>query len=147
MARCGAVVLTIFGVVPILTLDYTLYTPIHICDALSKQEQTQPLVHTIENGAVNENLYQVDKLYFLVSKLFVKQSIRVGKCQIKRRSGIHQIVGDASHCSVDRIRNPMESVGMDMNFYYLSYYCCMFHNNLKNNGLHFLLKISLREKI
>ena len=74
----GAIIITFFGVVPILTLDYTLQS---IHDTLSNQEQTQLLIHMIGKGAAN--LYQVVKLYFFgfqivceAKYLFVLVSIR-----------------------------------------------------------------------
>jgi len=58
------------------------------------------------------NLYQVGKFYFLVSKLMIKQSLRVGKRQIKRRGGVEQVAKDVGDWTIDRVLHPVESAGM-----------------------------------
>lgn len=70
----------------------------------------KPILEAAEISAAN--VYQVGKFYFLISKLFVKQSIRFGKRQIKRRGGVEQIVRDVGDWTVDRTLHPIESAGM-----------------------------------
>ena len=100
-----AVVVAFIGT-PILTIDYAL-------QAGYNAVEDQPLIQNIERSAAN--LCQVGKLYFLVSKLMVKQSVRVGKRQIERRGGIHKVVEDLGHWTIDRVTHPMESAGMAWN--------------------------------
>ena len=100
-----AVVVAFIGT-PILTIDYAL-------QAGYNAVEDQPLIQNIERSAAN--LCQVGKLYFLVSKLMVKQSVRVGKRQIERRGGIHKVVEDLGHWTIDRVTHPIESAGMAWN--------------------------------
>lgn len=88
---------------PILAADWCLQKSY---DAL----RNQPVVEAAEMSAAN--IYQVGKFYFLVSKLMIKQSIRVGKRQIKRRGGLEQIAKDLGDWTIDRALHPVESVGM-----------------------------------
>ena len=89
---------------PLLLMDYTLqYTYDNIL-------QNTPLIQKLEHGAAN--MYQIGKLNFLISKLMVKQSVRVTKRQIRRRGGIDKIIQDVRFWTLDRITHPVESVGM-----------------------------------
>ena len=42
----------------------------------------------------------------------LKQSLRVGKRQVKRRGGIEKIAKDVGDWSIDRALHPLESAGM-----------------------------------
>ena len=85
---------------PILAADWCLQKSY---DAV----KDKPVMEAAEVSAAN--VYQVGKFYFLVSKLMVKQSIRVGKRQIKRRGGLEQVARDVSDWTVDRALHPIES--------------------------------------
>lgn len=85
---------------PILAADWCLQKSY---DAV----KYKPVMEAAEVSAAN--VYQVGKFYFLVSKLMVKQSIRVGKRQIKRRGGLEQVARDVSVWTVDRALHPIES--------------------------------------
>ena len=65
------------------------------------------IVEAAERGAAN--LYQVGKLYYLCTKLVVKQSIRVGCRQIERRGGLGAVAGDVGSFAVDRALHPIET--------------------------------------
>ena len=88
---------------PILAADWCLQSSYNSL-------KDQPILETAEKGAAN--LYQVGNFYFLVSKLMLKQSIRVGKRQIKRRGGLEQIARDVGDWTIDRALHPIESAGM-----------------------------------
>jgi hypothetical protein len=88
---------------PILAADWCLQSGYEAV-------KDQIFVETAEKSATN--LYNVGKFYFLVSKLMVKQSCRVGKRQIHRRGGIEKIAKDAGGWTVDRALHPIESAGM-----------------------------------
>ena len=100
-----AVVVAFIGT-PILTIDYVLQSGYNLME-------DQPLIKNLERSAAN--VCQVAKLYFLVSKLMVKQSVRVGKRQIERRGGINKVVEDLGHWTIDRVMHPVESAGMAWN--------------------------------
>lgn len=100
-----AIIVAFIGT-PILTIDYAL-------QAGYNAVEDRPLVQNLERSAAN--VCQVGKLYFLVSKLMLKQSVRVGKRQIERRGGIHKVAEDVGHWTVDRIMHPVESAGMAWN--------------------------------
>jgi len=70
----------------------------------------KPVIEAAEVSAAS--LYQVGKFYYLVSKLMAKQSIRVGKRQIKRRGGVEQVARDVGDWTIDRALHPFESAGM-----------------------------------
>jgi hypothetical protein len=70
----------------------------------------QSVVEAAEVSAAN--LYQVGKFYFLLSKLMLKQSVRVGKRQIRRRGGIEQVARDFGDWTIHRAMHPVESAGM-----------------------------------
>ena len=106
MALWPAALLVAFIGVPFLAMDFALQSGYNAME-------NQPLIKNMEKGAAN--LYQVGKLYFLISKLFVKQSIRVGKRQIQRRGGIEQIAQDVSSWTIDRALHPIETAGMAIN--------------------------------
>lgn len=88
---------------PIVAADWCLQKSY---DAL----RDQPVVEAAEVSAAN--LFQVGKFYFLLSKLMLKQSIRVGKRQIKRRGGIEQVAKDLGGWTMHRVMHPVESAGM-----------------------------------
>lgn len=75
--------------------------------------QDTPIIESLEKG--KSNLFQIGKLYFLVSKLLVKQSIRVGKRQIDRRGGLGNIAQDACGWTIDRALHPLETAGQCFN--------------------------------
>jgi len=85
---------------PIIAADFCLQKSY---DAV----KDKPVMEAAEVSAAN--VYQVGKFYFLVSKLMVKQSIRVGKRQIKRRGGLEQVARDVGDWTVDRALHPIES--------------------------------------
>jgi len=85
---------------PIIAADFCLQKSY---DAV----KDKPVMEAAEVSAAN--VYQVGKFYFLVSKLMVKQSIRVGKRQIKRRGGLQQVARDVGDWTVDRALHPIES--------------------------------------
>lgn len=88
---------------PILAADWCLQSGYN-------SVQDQPFIETAEKGA--SNLFQVGRFYFLVSKLVLKQGIRVGKRQINRRGGVEQVARDITGWSIDRALHPVESAGM-----------------------------------
>ncbi len=88
---------------PILAADWCLQSGY---DAI----KDQGFMETAEISAAN--LYNVGKLYYLVSKLMIKQGLRVGKKQLKRRGGIEKVLKDAGSWTIDRALNPIESAGM-----------------------------------
>ncbi len=100
-----AVVAAFIGT-PILTMDYAL-------QAGYNAVEDQPIIQNLERSAAN--LCQVGKLYYLISKLMVKQGVRVGKRQIERRGGIGKVVEDLGDWTLDRVTHPIESVGMAWN--------------------------------
>ncbi len=88
---------------PILAADWCLQSGYN-------SVKDQPFIETAEKGA--SNLFQVGRFYFLVSKLVLKQSLRVGRRQIDRRGGVEQVARDITGWSIDRALHPVESVGM-----------------------------------
>ena len=88
---------------PILAADWCLQSSY---EALREQ----PVMETAEKSAAN--LFNVGKFYFLISKLMLKQSLRVGKRQVERRGGIEKIAKDVGDWSIDRALHPVESAGM-----------------------------------
>lgn len=88
---------------PILAADWCLQSGYNAV-------KDQPLIETAERGA--SNLFQVGRFYFLVSKLVLKQSIRVGRRQINRRGGVEQVTRDVTRWGIDRALHPVESAGM-----------------------------------
>lgn len=88
---------------PIVAADWCLQKSY---DAL----RDQSVVEAAEVSAAN--LYQVGKFYFLLSKLMLKQSVRVGKRQIRRRGGIEQVAKDLGDWTMQRAMHPVESAGM-----------------------------------
>jgi hypothetical protein len=70
--------------------------------------QDHPLIENLEMGA--HNLLDIAKLYFLCSKLVIKQGIRVGKRQIDRRGGIEQTLKDIGSWTLERVLHPVETV-------------------------------------
>lgn len=97
---------TAFIAGPILTTDWLVQKGY---DAVADG----PIVTNIEQGAAGA--YQMGRLYFLCSKLVVKQGIRVGKRQIDRRGGVQNVLqdlgGQVLHCAM----NPVETMGTVIN--------------------------------
>lgn len=100
-----ALILAFIGI-PLLAFDITLQSGYDVF-------QDQEIIQNMEKGAAN--LVQIAKLYFLISKLFLKQSIRVGKRQIERKGGVQKIVQEFGFWTLERIRNPIESFSMAFN--------------------------------
>mmetsp|Transcript_29 Transcript_29/g.34 ORF Transcript_29/g.34 Transcript_29/m.34 type:complete len:394 (-) Transcript_29:48-1229(-) len=106
MALWPTALVASFVGVPILCFDWALQSGY---DAL----QGQDVIVNIEKGA--SNLWQVGRLYFLVSKLVIKKSIRVGKRQIERKGGVGQVMQQVGDWTVDRVTHPVETAGMAWN--------------------------------
>jgi hypothetical protein len=93
---------------PIIAFDYALQSGYG-----ALEDHHAPLIQNVEQGAAN--VVQIGKLYFLISKLMVKQSIQVGKRHIERRGGVQQVAQDGGSWALDRAIHPVESVGMAFN--------------------------------
>ena len=106
MALWPAALIGAFVGAPLLAADWALQSGYNAV-------QDQPLVENVERGA--SNLFQVGKLYYLCSKLVVKQGIRVGKRQVERRGSVGKIVQDLGYWTVDRAMHPVETAGMAWN--------------------------------
>ena len=106
MALWPAALIGAFIGAPLLAADWALQSGYNAI-------QDQPLVENVERGA--SNLFQVGKLYYLCSKLVVKQGLRVGKRQVERRGSVGKIVQDLGYWTVDRAMHPLETAGMAWN--------------------------------
>jgi hypothetical protein len=106
MALWPTAIIVAFIGTPILAVDFALQSGYNALE-------DQPILKNVERGAAN--LCQVGKLYYLVSKLMVKQSIRVGKRQLQRRGGVGKVAEGVGHWTVDRIMHPVQTAGMAWN--------------------------------
>jgi len=100
MALWPAALVAAFVGAPLVAVD-------HAIQKSYDANKDSSIVEAAERGAAN--LYQVGKLYYLCTKLVVKQSIRVGGRQIERRGGLGAVVGDVGSFTVDRALHPIET--------------------------------------
>jgi len=121
MALWPMAIIVAFVGAPILAVDYALQSSY---DALSKENggsssdsdsysEPNPILRNVEIGAAN--LCHVGKFYYLVSKMMLKQGIRLTKRKIQRKGGLEKVVGDVGNWTVERALHPMESIGMAWN--------------------------------
>ena len=97
----GAIVAAFIGA-PLVAVD-------HAVQSTYDANKDSSVIEAAERGAAN--LYQVGKLYYLCSKLVIKQGIRVGGRQIERRGGLGAVACDVGGFAIDRALHPIETAG------------------------------------
>ena len=95
----------------------------HAVQKTYEANRNSSIVAVAEHGAAN--LFHVGKLYYLCTKLVVKQSLRVGKKQVARRGGLGRVAVDAAGFALDRALHPIEtaSIALDWGMWGASTLC------------------------
>ena len=102
---CGPAAITtaLIAGPPLLIADWAIQSSY---EALSHHS---PVVDNLEKGAASA--LQVARLTVLCTKLVVKQSLRVGERQIKRRGGVGKVCEDVVGGAVDMATHPLDTAG------------------------------------
>lgn len=95
-------IITVFLGFPIVAADFVIQSGYE-----KASQSNNPVLAKVEQGAAN--LCQVGYLYFLCTKLFVKQSFIIGKRQMERRGGVTQVAQDIGSFALDRAAHPVET--------------------------------------
>ena len=102
LALWPAAIVAAFIGAPLVAVD-------HAVQSTYNANKDSSVIEAAERGAAN--LYQVGKLYYLCSKLVIKQGIRVGGRQIERRGGLGAVACDVGGFAIDRALHPIETAG------------------------------------
>lgn len=102
LALWPAAIVAAFIGAPLVAVD-------HAVQSTYDANKDSSVIEAAERGAAN--LYQVGKLYYLCSKLVIKQGIRVGGRQIERRGGLGAVACDVGGFAIDRALHPIETAG------------------------------------
>jgi hypothetical protein len=106
LALWPAAIVAAFIGAPLVAVD-------HAVQSTYDANKDSSVIEAAERGAAN--LYQVGKLYYLCSKLVIKQSIRVGGRQIHRRGGLGAVACDVGGFAIDRALHPIETASWAWN--------------------------------
>lgn len=103
MALWPAAIVTSFVGAPLLAADWAVQKGYEAA-------QDGPLVEAAERGAAN--LFEVGKLYYLCSRLLVRQGWRVGQRQVERRGGLGAVANEIGSFAINRALHPVETATM-----------------------------------
>ena len=101
-------IISAFIGLPVLIADHAIQSAYNFF-----ADQDAPFVTKLEQGMAN--VVQVGYLYFLCTKLILKQGAFIGQRQLERRGGIKQVAHDIGGALLERTKHPVETVGMAVN--------------------------------